>query len=354
MKIHRMSSKLNNKKVSIQFLLTSPKPAIEGTDAVFQEIQAIQTAVDGTMTNLFPLQQPNSLFPRFLYGWHQWNTLKQQEQHTRVNHLYAPVLYYFPILKQLKNPLIYTVIASLKGRKKPSQIKALQQLSQIVVSNTRDYQILSDWGFHNHSLIRPGIATQYFQTHALPLQKEMVLLMASAPWEAAQFHSKGVDLLLEALQQRPFIKIIFLWRGFLYEEMLAKIKTYKVESQVHIINEKVQVNDILKQVHATVLLAETPQLVKAYPHSLIESIICGKPVLIGNEIPMADYVAERHCGLVIKNFTIHHLLEQLDFLYKNYAPFAAACQQLGTVDFSEKRMVEEYMKVYKTVDGSFA
>lgn len=334
--------------MSIQFLLTSPKPAIEGTDAVYQEIQAIQKLAGGTMTNLFPLSQPNSFFPRFLYGWHQRNTLKKQEQQTQINHIYAPVLYYFPILKQLKNPLIYTVIASLKGRKKPSNIKALQQIAQIIVSNSRDYNILSDWGFKNHHLIRPGIATQDFQSHTLALQKELVLLMASAPWEAAQFHSKGVDLLLKALQQRPYLKMIFLWRGFLYEEMQAKIKAYQVESQVQIINKKVKVNDILKEVHGTVLLAKTPQLVKAYPHSLIESIVSGKPVIIGNEIPMADDIQEKKCGLVVKDFAIDHFLEQLDVFYENYESLATVCRKLNATDFSEKRMVQEYLQVYRT------
>lgn len=336
----------------IQYLLTSPQPAIEGTDAVYQEIKAIQQKVGGIKTNLFPLSKPNSLFPRFLYGWHQWNQLKNREKSTQINHLYAPTLYHFPILKQLRNPLIYTVIASLKDRKLPAQAYALQQLAQIIVSNRRDQAILNDWGFQSHSIIRPGITTAHFQAHRLPVRQQFKILMASAPWEAAQFDTKGVDLLLTALQQRPYLHMTFLWRGFLYEEMLTKIKHYQVESQVQLINKKVVVADVLKTVHATVLIAKTPELVKAYPHSLLESILSGKPVIIGNEIPMADDVEESQFGVVVKAFNLDNLLAQMDVLYKNYEYYAQACRALDADEFSAERMVAQYVDIYKKVNSS--
>lgn len=335
----------------IQYLLTSPQPAIEGTDAVYQEIKAIQQKVGGVQTNLFPLPRPNSIFPRFLYGWHQWNQLKNREKSTQINHLYAPTLYHFPILKQLRNPLIYTIIASLKDRKLPAQAHALQQFAQIIVSNRRDQAILNDWGFQNHSIIRPGITTAHFQAHRLPVRQQFKVLMASAPWELAQFDTKGVDLLLRALQQRPFLHLTFLWRGFLYKEMLTKIKDYQVESQVQLINKKAVVADVLKTVHTTVLIAKTPELVKAYPHSLLESILSGKPVIIGNEIPMADDVEERQCGVVVEDFNLVSLLKQMDALHKNYEYYAQACRTLDRAEFSAQRMVVQYMDIYDKINS---
>ena len=56
--------------MSVLYLLTSPKPAIEGTDAVLQEVEALGASVGGKMLNLNPRKMPGAFFPQWLFGFH--------------------------------------------------------------------------------------------------------------------------------------------------------------------------------------------------------------------------------------------------------------------------------------------
>ena len=49
--------------MSVLYLLTSPTPVIEGTDAVFQEVEALRASVGGETLNLNPRKKPGAFFP---------------------------------------------------------------------------------------------------------------------------------------------------------------------------------------------------------------------------------------------------------------------------------------------------
>ena len=334
---------------TILYILTSPQPILEGTDAVFQEVANLQQATKGNSINIFPLKKPNSFFPRFLYGWHKLKELKRKEEGVQLNHIYAPQLYNYPILKKLRKKVVYSVIASLKGQKR---FKKPSYIAHIIISNPRDEVVLKNWGINNYSIIRPGLKLEGFSPHYQAFQKELILLMASSPWESRQFKTKGVDLLLQSLKALPFLKIIFLWRGFLEQEMLQRIKYYGVEQQIELINKRVNVHTILQKVHGAVLLAATPELVKAYPHSLIETLNVNKPIIISQTIPMADYVFKNNCGLVLEQLSLEELILTIEKFAKNYHFLVQQTQKIPKDDFSEKRMVKEYLEVYHKVLAS--
>ncbi len=59
--------------MSILYLLTFPEPLLEGTDAVWQDVEALQKAFGGARINLFPFKKPRRFLPVSLYGLHQLN-----------------------------------------------------------------------------------------------------------------------------------------------------------------------------------------------------------------------------------------------------------------------------------------
>ncbi len=332
--------------MSILYLLTSPEPVVEGTDAVFQEVQALQTAFSGERVNLFPLKSPSSLVPRYLYGFHQIRTIKHQEKKLKLNHTFSSTLYYFPVLRYMQHPIIYTIIASLQGQRRPTHIDTIKSLSHIVVSSERDQHILESWGMHHYSMIRPGIDTSGLFPHPLPIRNELTLLMASAPWEKAQFRSKGIDLLLEATVKPPFLKLILLWRGLLFEKLRKKINDYGITKRVEVINQKVNISDFLKRSHAAILISKYSNIVKAYPNSLIESLSTGKPSIVSDNIPIADYVTQKGCGIVVENFDIHSLIHSIHRLVENYHHLADHVTHTIDKDFSLNHMIEQYRRLY--------
>ena len=121
------------------------------------------------------------------------------------------------------------------------------------------------------------------------------------------------------------------------------------KSRVTVLDSLVDVNNVLATVHASITLANSPVIVKAYPHSLLESLAAGKPVLVSRAIPMADYVAETGCGIVVEDMSPETILESIEGMAREYARLQKAAQEVGQRDFSLRAMISSYNKVYTNI-----
>ena len=332
--------------MSILYIHTAPLPKIVGTDAVFNEAESLASHFGGKQISLFPFVKPSSNVPRFLLGWHCLSRLMALQKQVKLNHVFAPSLFYYPILKYLSKPIIYSVTAAIRPVDLSSRIERLKEIPQIIVSNDRDVKTLRDHAFENFSMVKPGLDLTRFSVGELPLGATFQLLMASAPWEESQFDTKGIDLLFDVLSQVPQFKLKLLWRGRLLEELHKRIRQKKLSDRVEVINEWVDVTSILSKVHATILLVKNADLVKAYPHSLIESIAMGKPVIISKAIAMADYISSKQCGKVVSDFRRETLLDNLLSLKNNYGIYARSTRELGGADFDQQFMISEIEAIY--------
>jgi glycosyltransferase involved in cell wall biosynthesis len=332
--------------MSILYLLTAPPPPIEGTDAVFQDIAALRHEFGGEIVNLSPLKTSTRRFPKQLFGFHKIRKIRALESRCKINHLFFSFPYPFPILRFFRNPVLYTVTASLNVKKKPRDSARLQRLERIIVSNERDAAVLDAWGLSNYAIIPPGIDVAHLTPSTLPLGKELTLLMASAPWIDGQFESKGIDLLLAAVASLPFLRLILLWRGVLADELAERVRRLGIENRVEIVNHKVDVSAYLKRAHATIVLAENGGLVKAFPHSLIESLVSGKPVLVSETIAIADYVNSHTCGVVVSAMNIEALASAVEILMRNYESLSRNAMQIGRGAFSVDAMVQSHRQLY--------
>ena len=130
------------------------------------------------------------------------------------------------------------------------------------------------------------------------------------------------------------------------------IEKFGVGNQVKVINAHMDIQQVMDSVHATVLLSESASLVKAFPHSLVESLACGKPVLVSEEIAMSDYVKDKSVGLVVDGIDLASLLNQIDLLRSKYEMFRLNAEMVGGKDFSVVCMLEEMGKLYHEIDAS--
>jgi glycosyltransferase involved in cell wall biosynthesis len=338
--------------MSILYLLTAPKPLIEGTDAVLQEVLSLKKIFGGEITYLSPWQIPGRPFPMQLFGLHLLARLRRLERQTEVNHVYHSTLYPFPVLRLLTKPIVYTVLTSLRGLRKPPRIASLARLALIVVSSERDAEILKVWGLSNYVVVGPGIDTSRLTQGRLPLREQMTLLMASAPWVDDQFDTKGYDALLDAVKARPTLRLILLWRGSLETELRERINARGIGDRVEVRTSGVEINDYLKRVHAAILPAKRGDIVKAFPHSLIESLVAGKPVVLSDALPMAEYVRRHDCGVVLNEVTEDALLAGIDLLQSRYDELASNAFALNTQTFSEDRLIASYREIYDSVQAN--
>lgn len=177
-------------------------------------------------------------------------------------------------------------------------------------------------------------------------------MVGSAPWSRSQFRQKGIEALLAAAQRSPRLRLVFLWRGVLADEMERRVHRMGLEERVEILNKKVNVNQVLASVHASVALATNPAIIRSYPHSLMESLAAGKPVLVSRCIPMADYVERTGCGEIVESLASTSILDAVDALAVEYRELQSTAQQVGQRDFSQQAMIASYERVYGHILGS--
>ncbi|RMF02564.1 MAG: glycosyltransferase [Chloroflexi bacterium] len=327
--------------------LTILPPPLSGTEAVSQEVAALQARFGGELVYLNPNRRLPLPLPRLAFGWQMAPRLRALETSHTLHHIFNPDPFPFPILKILRRPTLYTLTGGIIDAPSPN---FFSKLAMVVVMDERSWQTLRNLGLQNVSLVRPGINTMRFVPSPPPPLEPMRLLAGSAPWTEAQFASKGVNILLEAARQNANLHLVFLWRGVLWNEMMKRVRTLGLERQVTIINKRVDVNSVLATVHAAVALSTDARIIKPYPRSLLESLAAGRPVLVSPQIPMADYVTQRGCGLVVESVSTEGVLTAVEMLTANYAQIQTRAQAIGARDFSQEAMVSAYGQLYQTIE----
>jgi glycosyltransferase involved in cell wall biosynthesis len=302
----------------------------------------------GKVIHLYPGRTPGTRFPRRWWGLQHVPYLRRAEQDFDIHHIFNPDAFPFDLLRFLHRPIVYTATAGARGADRTTVQRLAQRVHALVVPTEAERAELSQWSISNVVAIRPGIDITRF-SHTTPPTRPFTLLMGSAPWTIEQFESKGVEALLGAAQVRQDLRLIFLWRGLHVEEMERRVAQRGLGERVTVINRQVDVNEVLAQVHAAIVLADDTRLVKAYPHSLLEALAAGKPVLVSRAIPMSDYVEQTSCGKVVEGVNPQSLLAALDQLEADYETCEATALRAGRQDFSQQQMIQAYRQLYTSL-----
>ncbi|MBX2814900.1 MAG: glycosyltransferase [Saprospiraceae bacterium] len=330
----------------ILYLTTTASAAMSGTDALHNTVDLLSKTFASETINLYPFRTPSSRYPRMLYGIHKMQTLVRLARHCDVVHIFSPTATWYPVLRKLTSkPLILSVVATVGPK---IDLESLSRYEQILVSVPRHKQELNALGTKVKVVI-PGIDTSHIVPHQSHPSSEIHLLMASAPWTLKQFHSKGIMLICKAMQTCKQVRMTFLWRGILHEELIEAIENQPqhVQDRIRIINRKIDLNTIYPEVDAGILLAETPDLVKAHPHSLVECLAAGKPVILSSTIGMSDYVHQHEVGWVLEDFKIDPLQKLFSILLDQYSSKENNVKKSRASEFSTSTMIGQLREIYQ-------
>jgi glycosyltransferase involved in cell wall biosynthesis len=325
---------------------TIPRPPVLELDAALQDAFRILRRWDGAINFLYPGVNKVRVHQVFC-GFHQLSYLRSLERRVDLHHIFANGLYPFPILKFLKKPIVYSSVIQVNSISCFAHY-CLNRVATFVVSSDVDQEQLRRESFPA-KVILPAIDLDRFFCTPMPRVDPFVLLAGSAPWSKEQFETKGVDVLLAAAQRLPWLNIVFLWRGTLYEEMLARVRRMGLTSRVEVVQSQVDVNARLTDMHGAVVLVRHPELIKSYPHSLLESLAAGKPVLISSDLAMASYVENHGCGVGVPSIEIEQVIAGIELLRSKYQGYAAAARSLDMRPFGVDSMLEAYETLYHEV-----
>ena len=316
---------------------------------MFNEVSLIKKKVESDDSYLFPLKTPTSYFPRFLYGLHNISEIKRKESNVDICHVFSPFLYFFPALSFLKKPILYSVLSSDKTT---ANIAKCQNLARIIVSNNRTSNYLESKGLSNVEVIKPGII--FNRIHAdknddfIKKNRPFKIILASAPWTGNQIKAKGIITLLRLVKTEDF-QLTFVLRGHFEKEIKELIASSDAGGKVDVINRKIDVPELMKQHHAVVLLSEESAIVKSYPHSLIEGLSMGIPVIVSDTIAMSDMVQENGLGEVVKGISPESFSKALTKIKTHYNKYLENISRFDLDVFSPEKFVDSTIKLYEAV-----
>lgn len=338
--------------MKVLYLMTAPPPAVAGTDSIVQEAEFLRSRFGGELTFLPPSRRPRSRLPRWLYGWHSLSRMRRLERDVDLCHVYHAELYFFPVLRFLRKPILYSVASGLGTERRIPRARYVSRLAGIVVPTPGERERLRNRGHRNVHVIGPGVDGSRFQKTPPPSEPGFVLFAGSAPWTKKQFRTKGVDALLEVARRMPDLRLLFLWRGFWIDEIRRRVKGLGLSARVEILDEWVDVGSALGRAHAAVVLADKERLVKAYPQSLLESLACGRPVLVSEGIAMASYVRTTACGVVVPRVEASELHRAVETLRGSYEAYRSNACRVGQRDFPLESLVRGYEALYESIGGA--
>lgn len=335
--------------IRVLYHLPMPRPRVPECDAIAQEVEALKTRFGGESIYLHPSEYTQWRLPRLFFGLRELRALLKRETNIDAHHIYNPDPYPFPYLRFLKKPIVYTVAAGMRNQRRFAFSFFSRTITYTIVSDETDLQTLRSYGLGNGRSVPTGIDQSRFRFEPNALGQTLILMYASAPWDVSQFRSKGIDTLLDTLARVSALRLVFLWRGHLFEEMKQRVQQRQVNERVEIHNEVVDVNRVLARVHATIVLADDAKLIRAYPHSLLESLAAGRPVLVSRGIPLAEWVEREECGVVIERVESGAVEYALKQLRANYQRLQQNARRVGQRTFSLESMLDSYGRLYRGI-----
>jgi glycosyltransferase involved in cell wall biosynthesis len=98
--------------------------------------------------------------------------------------------------------------------------------------------------------------------------------------------------------------------------------------------------------HVTVAPFTAIDRCKPAPNSIIESLACGRPVVVTSKVGLADLIRE-HCSGVTCGESAESLADALDRVQSDWNDSSARSRSLAENYFSRQRFLQGYAELYE-------
>lgn len=346
------------KKIRILYHTSTFNPNFSKWDAVGQEIQFLKEKFGGKIfafgaQNKFTQNIQRVIFKMpFIFEALYFTKAIILDKSADVHHVYYPRLRNLRYLLALKKPIVYSVVSKnmgcKSGREMISMVKDMGHIGWFVCASPEDEKILKKAGIKNVSFLYPGINLTKFKNLSTPKTISHKLIMASAPTSFERFSERGIYLLINVMKKIVNLSVNFLWRGIATEEMKKIIYKNKLDNRAKIIgNRIVDVKREFAKVDGAIAIFTRTAGNKAYPNSIIESLASGRPVIVSSIMPIADYIENKKCGVVVEP-NLNSVILGIKTYYKNYQNLAKRAKTAAKI-FDQKRLVNDYQEIYQKV-----
>ena len=275
------------------------------------------------------------------------------EAWTEINHIYGGIADWFFLRTLRHRPIVLTLATDSQ----PLQPAMYRHVQRYIVHSVRASRELAAWGFDPEMvrLIYPGIdlnryhPAQSSSEAAWPRQNgsRLRVLFATAPTSPEQMDARGVTLLLDAAARLRDVEFVLLWRPWpetsrLIQEYVARRGLSNVFVSTNVVRD---MTAVFHSVDATTAPFTESAGMKVCPTSLVESLACGKPLLISKHVGLADLVEEHTCGEVFEP-TVDAFCVAVARLREHHAAYALNARRCAERHFDQHECFRRYARLY--------
>lgn len=262
----------------------------------------------------------------------------------QINHIFASPGEHLllPRLNKLNTVLTITKDTNSLGDFEKNA-ENLKKVKQIVVESKWHEELLLQLGIEHKAIHRiyPGTEIQHYQPATGPFK----ILFATSPPDLHGFLSRGVYLLIQVAKELPQVRFVLVWRERNYDK-LAHLLAEADVSNVEVLNGYIpNMDEVYASVHAAILPGLASNSLKPCPHSGLDALAHGKPVLVSQPTSIADLIQKNQCGIAFEP-TVECLGKAILQLVENYDLFQENCHATIKRTFSTDYFLAQYRQIY--------
>lgn len=224
----------------------------------------------------------------------------------------------------------------------------LKKVSRFVVEWPAAKTVLSSLGIESDriDLIHPPVDLQRFSANPRP-DGPFTVLFLSSPDRSDWLEARGVDLLLDAAEMRPATRLVLLWRP--WGDSAATVRAEIARRRLSNVQLEVgRIRDVERRygdAHVTAAPFRDLDRCKPSPNSIIESLACGRPVLVTRTVGLSDLIEQNGAGVVTES-SPKSIAVGLDRLEAEWIQFSENARRLAELQFSAEKFIAAYRNVY--------
>lgn len=264
------------------------------------------------------------------------------------NHIYGSMAEWVFLRTLRRRPIVLTVATSGE----PLERSLYNHVGWFVAHTRRTVDQLTQWGWDpgRIRIIYPGVNLERFYPMTRDPQRKFRVLFATAPDDSRGFVERGVPLLLGAARCMPDVEFHLIWRPWgntraMAEHAIAEMGISNVTLYCGLVSDMAEV---FREADVTVAPFLAGGDVKLCPTSLIESLSCGRPILVSEHVGIAGLAREEACGEVFDPNVeaLCAAIERARSRYDIHSKNARACAERH---FDLQRVLRKYEQLYQEV-----
>jgi glycosyltransferase involved in cell wall biosynthesis len=326
-----------------------------GSEAISKEIASLSGLCGNTY--IYSLSQNirefnlNSRIFKYYYKFYPFLlTIPLFSRFADVSHIYTSVNDFPFVRLVLGEKIILTSVEGIDIERLKANVAILnKKIKKIVVQSESDRILLVKNGVEKKKieLIYPGVninSVRKKSEYKPPIDK-IKLLFASSPLKRNHLSSRGVNFLLNnvIVFNECNAHLTMLWRKVLRQDLE---NVFAGESCLSIVDKYIKKMDsFYVKFDATILPYQGSVGNKSCPLSLVESLACGLPVLVSEDVGISYIVKKEKCGIVFK-LTNDGLRKAITSLKQNYSIYQENTHKVVRKYFRKESFLESYKKLY--------